>query len=59
MAHSKAYIKLEKEIKELSDFDRGLYKGFWLGYIHGIVDSLKYGELTEMEAIELEDLFKE
>ena len=56
MPHSKAYIKLKKEIKELSDYNRGLYTSFWLGYIHGIHDYSKYGKITEEEGMELEDL---
>ena len=59
MKHSKAFLALKKEIKEVSDFDRGFYSDFWVGYIHGIYDQPNYGELTEEEAIELEDLLKE
>ena len=58
MAHSKAYIKLKKEIEKLPDFHRGFHSNFWVGYIHGIFDYSKYGELTEEEAMELEDLFE-
>lgn len=57
MAHSKAYIKLKKEIEKLPDYNRGFFSGFWVGYIHGIFDYPKYGKMTEEEAIELEDLF--
>ena len=55
MKHSKAFLALKKEIKELSDFNRGFYSDFWIAYIHGIYDQPKYGKLTEEEAIELED----
>jgi len=54
---SKAFTKLKKEIEELPDFNRGLYAGFWMGYIHGIYDYFKYGKLTEEEVVELEEMF--
>jgi len=54
---SKAFLKLKKEIKELTDYNRGFYTSFWLGYIHGICDYKKYGKLTEKEAIKLEEIF--
>ena len=53
---SKAFLKLKKDIEELPDFDRGFYISFWLGYIHGICDYPKYGELTEKEAVRLENI---
>lgn len=58
MAHSKAYIKLKKEIGELPDYNRGFYSSFWVGYIHGIFDYSEYGKMTEEEATKLENLFK-
>ena len=58
MSYSKAFLKLKKEIEALTDFNRGFHSEFWVGYIHGIYDYSKYGEITEEEAVELEDLFK-
>ncbi len=58
MKHSKAFIKLKKEIEKLPDFDRGYYGGFWVGYIHGIHDYHKYGKITEKEGMELEKFFE-
>lgn len=58
MADSKAYNKLKEEIKELTNYNRGLYTSFWLGYVHGICDSPKYGKLTEEEGIRLEKLIQ-
>ena len=56
MKHSDAYTKLKNEIKGLSGFSFGWYYNFWLGYIHGIYDYSKYGELTEEEGIKLENM---
>lgn len=58
MAHSKGFMKLKKEMEELTDYDRGLYTSFWLGYVHGIVDYNEYGKMTEEEGIELEDIIQ-
>jgi len=57
MPHSKAYRKLKKEIKALSDFNKGFHASFWVGYIHGIRDYNEYGKLTEEEGMVLENLF--
>lgn len=58
MKHSKGFLKLKKEIGELTDYKRGFHSGFWVGYIHGIHDYDKYGKITEKEAVELEDMFE-
>lgn len=58
MGYSKGFLKLKKEIKELTDYGRGFYAKFWIGYIHGIHDFDKYGRITEEEGKKLEDMFK-
>ena len=58
MEHSKGFIKLKKEIIRLTDYKRGYFHDFYRGYIHGIHDHHKYGDITEEEGIELEELFK-
>jgi len=59
MKYNEAFLKLKKEIKKLSEHDRGFYTSFWLGYVHGICDYEKYGTLTEEEVIKLENLILE
>ena len=58
MKHSKSFLKLKKEIEELTDFNRGFYSDFYVGYIHGIFDYPEYGKITEEEAVGLEDMFE-
>jgi len=58
MGHSRGFIKLKKEIKGLTDYKRGYFHDFYKGYIHGIHDHHKYGDITGEEGMELEELFK-
>lgn len=58
MPHSKGYKKLRREIKKLPDYNRGYFTDFYNGYIHGIHDHSKYGDITEEEAVELKDMFE-
>lgn len=49
----KAYKSCKKDIEELSDYNRGFYTSFWLGWIHCLAELDK---ITEEEGMELEDL---
>jgi len=53
---SKGFTKLKKEIKKLSDYNRGFFTNFWIGYIHGIVDHKNYGDITEKEGQKIEKI---
>ena len=50
----KGYLKLKKEIRKMSDYNRGHFTNFYIGYIHGVCDSEKYGKITIKEAQRLE-----
>jgi len=50
---NKAYRNCKKDIEKLTDYNRGFYCSFWLGWIHCLAE-LEY--ITEEEGMELEDL---
>ncbi|MBA7591292.1 hypothetical protein ES708_33444 [subsurface metagenome] len=49
---SKAYKNCKKDIEKLSDYNRGFYTSFWLGWIHCLAE---LGKITEEEGMELEN----
>jgi len=53
MRYTKAFIKYKKEIEEQTDYERGFYTNFWLGWIHCLAE---LGKITEEEGIELENV---
>ena len=50
---NKVYENCKKDISKSTDYDRGFYCSFWLGWIHCLFE---LGKITEEEGMELEDL---